>query len=107
MLKNLTIAAALLFLAGCASHYGAAQIVTQPAGAEVINSEDGTVLGVTPLTVWWKEGSDNRQNKILRFKKDGYYEKVTAFWLSMQYGSVENAKANKQLFEVSLQKIGE
>lgn len=107
MTKKLILIAFLLVNTACASHYGAAHIVSQPAGAEVINSDDGSVLGVTPLTAWWKDGNNNRQNVILRFKKDGYYEKVTAFWLSMQHGSIENAKANKQLFEVSLQKIGE
>jgi len=107
MFRTIFIASALILFSGCASHYGAAHIVSQPSGAEVINSDDGSILGVTPLTAWWKDGSSDRQNVILRFKKDGYYEKVTAFWLSMQYDSVDDAKSNKQKVEVSLQKIGE
>ena len=96
-----------LTLSACASHYGAARIVSNPPGAEVIDSDDGTLLGVTPLTVWFKEGSAIRQTKTLRIKKSGYYEKVSAFWLSMRYKSREAATETPDLVEVVLQKIGE
>ena len=36
----------LVALSGCASYYGAAKISSVPAGAEVINLKDGTILGV-------------------------------------------------------------
>lgn len=96
-----------LWLSACASYYGSAKIISVPAGAEVINDEDGSVIGVTPTTAWWKDGSSNRKHVILRFKKDGYYEKVTSFWLSMRHKKLSSAKNNTQQVEVSLQKRGE
>ena len=95
------------FLASCSTHFGAAKITSFPSGAEIINSDDGTTLGVTPATVWWKDSSSNRQHIALRFKKDGYYEKVASFWLSMRHKNVEDAKQDANLVEVSLLKKGE
>lgn len=106
-MRNILIACFLtLSLSACASHYGAAQIVSNPPGAEVINLDDGTTLGVTPTVVWWKDGSDERQHIALRFKKDGHYEKVSSFWLSMRHSSIEQAKKDLTLVEVSLVKKG-
>lgn len=93
----------LILMTGCASHYGAARIVSTPPGAEVLSSEDGTSLGVTPATVVWKDSSANRKHMILRFQKDGYYEKVSSFWLSMRHSSMDDAKQNPGLVEVVLQ----
>ena len=92
-----------ILLSACASHYGAAKIISSPAGAEVISDKDGSVLGVTPMTAWWKDSSDNRQHLILRFKKNGYYEKVSSFWLSMRHKNQDLAQKNPQLVEVVLQ----
>ena len=91
-----------LLSAACSTHYGAAKIVSTPAGAEVISVEDGTIIGITPTTAWWKDGSSRRKNVILQFRKNGYYEKVTPFWLSMRHKSLEDAQANTQLVEVVL-----
>lgn len=91
-----------LFVSACSSHYGAVKIVSDPPGAEVVSDEDGTVIGVTPTTAWWKNSSSNRQHIILRFKKDGYYEKVSSFWLSMRHKNLEDAQQNTQLVEVVL-----
>jgi len=107
MLKTLFTIFLCFTLSACASHYGAARIVSNPPGAEVIDSDDGTLLGVTPLTVWFKDDSAVRQTKTLRLKKPGYYQKVSAFWLSMRHKNQEAANANPQLVEVALQKIGE
>ena len=51
---------ALLATAGCANH-GAALIKTIPEGVEVVNLADDTVLGLTPVTVWWREGTEKRK----------------------------------------------
>jgi len=81
-MRNLLIISFLcISLSACASHYGAAFITSNPPGAQVINTDDGTTLGVTPTTVWWKESSANRQYIAVRFRKDGFYEKVDSFWL--------------------------
>lgn len=106
LLRVTFVSILLIFVSACASHYGAARIVSVPAGAEVVNLDDGTVLGVTPTTVWWKDGSSNRQHIAVRFKKEGYYEKVSSFWLSMRHKSVENAKRDLTLVEVNLDQKG-
>lgn len=93
-------------LSACASHYGAAYITSNPPGAEVISLDDGTTLGVTPTTVWWKEPSGDNQHKALRLKKDGYYEKVSSFWLSMRHSNIDEATENSTLVEVNLLKKG-
>ena len=102
LLRSLIIGIALAAMSGCAS-YGAAQIVSTPSGAEVINLDDGTLLGVTPATVWWKDSSSNRKNITVRFKKPGYRDKVTQFWLSMRHRSQEKALASPQLVEVNIE----
>lgn len=96
-----------VFLSACASHYGAVRITSSPSGAEVVSDEDGTVLGVTPTTAWWKNSNANRQHMILRFKKAGHYEKVASFWLSMRHKSAEDAQKSPDLVEVVLDKKGE
>lgn len=98
------ILCAALFLTGC-SHYGAAKISSIPAGAEVINIETGTVLGVTPTEVWWREkgaNSSKRQFISVRLRKDGFYDKVATFWLSMRHSSASDALKNAQKVEVNL-----
>ena len=107
MPKIILSAIICLALSACASHYGAARIVSDPPGAEVINLDDGTVIGITPLTYWWKDGSANRQHIPIRLKKAGYYEKVSSFWLSMRYSSQAAATQSPDLVEIAMQKKGE
>lgn len=107
MRNFLTICFLCVSFSACSSHYGAAYITSNPPGAEVISLDDGTTLGVTPATVWWKEPSGNNQHKALRLKKDGYYEKVSSFWLSMRHSSIDEATQNSTLVEVNLLKKGE
>lgn len=95
-----------LCLGGCASHYGAARITSIPAGAQVINLEDNSVVGVTPTVVALKDSSDRRQHIILRFKKEGYYDKTDSFWMNMRHRSLDHAKQNLQSLEVKMQKKG-
>ena len=100
--KFALIVSVLTILSGCA-HYGAAQIVSMPSGAEVINLDDGTLLGVTPATAWWKDSGASRKNITVRFKKPGYKDKVTQFWLSMRHTSQVKALAEPQLIEVNIE----
>lgn len=91
-------------LSACASHYGAATIVSSPAGAEIISDEDGSLLGVTPATVWWKEDSRHRKYKVVRLRKQGYREKVASFWLSMSHSSLKKAQTSPTSVEEVLKK---
>lgn len=105
--KLLVIAFASLTLVGCASHYGAAVIVSSPSGAEVINAETKEVLGLTPLTMHWKNGNGTRETITLELSKAGYYRKTSAFWLDMRQRNAKAARAEPLEVEVKMQKIGE
>jgi hypothetical protein len=91
-------------LSACASHYGAVKIVSSPSGASIISDEDGSILGVTPATVWWKEDSRLRKYRIVRLRKEGYREKVASFWLSMSHTSLKKAQQSPTSVEEVLQK---
>ncbi len=105
--KFALIIALVVTLPACATYYGAARISSVPAGAEVINLKDGTILGVTPTTVWWQSGSSDRQHVSLRIKLDGYYDKVAPFWLSMRHKTQADAMASPQVVDTALQRRGE
>ncbi|RBP53415.1 hypothetical protein [Arenicella xantha] len=110
LLTNLRVIALIstcLTLTACGAHYGAARFVSDPPGAEVINLDDGTVIGTTPVTMFWKDSTGTRQMVPIRLKKAGYYEKVSSFWLSMRHTSEKQALENAQVVEVSMQKKGE
>lgn len=101
------IAFVALTLAGCASHYGAAVIVSTPPGAEVIDKETKEVIGITPLTMHWKNGTGTRETITLELSKAGYYSKTSAFWLDMRERNAKAALAEPLEVEVKMQKIGE
>lgn len=96
-----------LNLGACSAHYGAARITSNPPGAEVIDADDQTIIGVTPVTMWWKEPRDERKQVVLRFRKDKFYPKTMAFWLNMTYSSQKSAIKEAQLVEVKLLKKGQ
>jgi hypothetical protein len=93
-----------LTLSACASHYGAATIVSSPTGAQIISDEDGSILGVTPATVWWKEDSRHRKYRVVRLRKEGYREKVASFWLSMSHSSIKKAQKSPTSVQEVLEK---
>ncbi|MCG6873274.1 MAG: hypothetical protein LJE84_13390 [Gammaproteobacteria bacterium] len=94
---------AVAALAGCAS-YGAAFLQSSPDGAEVINLEDDSILGTTPVRVWWKGEGKGPQYINVRFQKDGYRDKVAAFWVNMRHRSREDALAEAAPVKVEMEK---
>ncbi|MGH1427988.1 MAG: hypothetical protein ACRBEE_08610 [Arenicella sp.] len=86
----------------CSTYYGSANITSVPEGSEVINDKDGSLLGVTPLTVWWKDSSSRKKQMILQIRKDGFYTKTAVFWLSMRHKTKEQALQNVQLVKFNL-----
>ena len=92
-----------LTLAGCA-HHGAAMIESQPSGAEVVDLDSDTLIGVTPVKVWWKESGDKRKFVNIRLQKEGFRDKTTSFWVSLRHGSRGSAVSNPQSVEVTLDK---
>lgn len=94
----------MLVVSGCASHYGAATIITEPAGAQVISTEDDSVIGITPLTTWWRDSSATRQYVAVRLKMAGFDDEVSAFWVKMRHNSESAAKQNPEVVKVTLTK---
>jgi len=94
-------------LSACVSHHGAARIVSDPPGATVLNLRDKTELGVTPLIVHFVEGSSERQNIAVRFKKKGYYNKTVSFWLNLRHSDKQSAIDAAEKWHASMQKIGD
>jgi len=93
---------AALALAGCV-HHGAVHLTSEPTGAEVVSLDDNTVLGVTPVKVWFREPSSKRKYVSVRFQKPGYDDRVTAFWVHMRHRSREAAMADAAPVRVELQ----
>ena len=106
-LENIRVGLLIAFLhagiSGCAS-YGAARILSDPAGAEVVNLEDDTLLGTTPVIVHWK--NDRQESKLItvRFHKSGFEDKVTAFWVNMRHSSQAKAEKEPQAVKVEMKK---
>lgn len=90
----------LTVLTGCSGNkYGSAYIVSNPPGAEVINIDDGTILGVTPLKqVWQDEGKRKFVN--IQLDKEGYKDKATSFWLTLKHRTRKSAVNDPQFVEI-------
>jgi hypothetical protein len=101
--RALALSGIAIALGGCA-YYGAARISSVPPGAEVVNLADDTVLGVTPVSVWWQEDSDKPKFINIRLQRSGYRDKVTAFWVNLRHGSKEDALENPQEVSVEMEK---
>ena len=93
MLACLVCAAAALSV-GCAGgpKYGAANISSSPAGAEIINLRDNTNLGKTPAQVVW-QGNGSEQITI-ELQKRGYLSTIQKFWINKRHDTEEEARAS-------------
>ena len=100
---GLLVAVLLLAITGCSS-YGAAKIQSVPAGAEVINLEDDSLLGTTPVMVHWKNDREESKLITVRFHKSGFDDKVTTFWVNMRHSSKTDAENEPQDVKVELKK---
>jgi len=103
--RLLAAVGAVVALSGCAT-YGAANIQSSPQGAEVVNLEDDSVLGLTPVTVWWKGDSANSRYVNIRLQKPGFRDKVTAFWVNMRHSSRDDAMSEPVQVQVNLEPEG-
>ncbi len=97
----LLISVLLLGVSGCSS-YGAARIQSTPSGAEVVNLEDDSLLGTTPVMIHWKNDREESKLITVRFHKAGYTDKVTAFWVNMRHRSRTDAEKDPQSVKVEL-----
>lgn len=105
-LLTIILASFSLLSGGCVYHHGAASITSEPSGAQILRSDDGSNLGITPSTVYWKQGKD-KNFMVLRLHKPGYRDKVISFWLNLRHSSREQALADPQAVEVQLEKTQE
>ena len=105
---NKTFIAGILcaLLSACGSHHGAARIVSIPSGAQVVNIDDGTILGTTPLVLNYKNSNTDRLHLPVKVVKKGYYDKVGSFWLSMRHRSQKAAENEPKVVEIQLVKRG-
>ena len=105
MIRKFTFVAAILALAlltGCIGNkYGSAYIVSTPPGAEVINMEDGTHLGVTPLKEVWRDDG-KRKFVNIQLDKEGYRDKTTSFWLTLKHRTRKSAINDPQFVDIVL-----
>jgi len=99
--RALLIFVLLLGISGCSS-YGAAKIQSLPSGAEVVNLEDDSLLGTTPVMIHWKNDREESKLITVRFHKPGYDDKVTAFWVNMRHSSRVDAEKSPQAVKVEL-----
>ena len=92
----------LSLLTGCVGNkYGSAYIVSNPPGAEVINMDDGTILGVTPLKQVWRDDG-KRKFVNIQLDKKGYRDKATSFWLTLKHRTRKSAINDPQFVEIIL-----
>ena len=98
---RLTIPLLLLAISGCSS-YGAAKIQSIPSGAEVVNLEDDSLLGTTPVMIHWKNDREESKLITVRFHKAGYNDKATSFWVNMRHRSRVDAEKEPQSVKVEL-----
>lgn len=106
---GLTVAALLVgvTLAGCGgstAHYGSASIVSEPANVNVVNLEDGSAIGTTPLQYTWETEDVSEKYIQLKLNAEGYADQMTEFFLNSRYGSKEDAEKNPKIISVRMKK---
>jgi hypothetical protein len=99
--RALLVPVLLLGISGCSS-YGAAKIQSLPSGAEVVNLEDDSLLGTTPVMIHWKNDREESKLITVRFHKPGYEDKATAFWVNMRHSSRADAEKSPQAVKIEL-----
>ena len=94
------------FLGGCTSGktYGSVKFVSTPAGAEVINLKDDSNMGMTPVLVTWEGEEEKPEYVTVEFRKTGYREKITSFYVNKRHETREEAAAAAQPITIELEK---
>lgn len=92
-LLTLVIGCTALLTVGCAGQkYGAANITSEPAGAEIINLKDETNLGSTPAKVVWRGEGGSSEQVTVQLRKDGYKYAIATLWVNKRHDTEEEAK---------------
>lgn len=97
----------VMVLTGCAGTtappYGSAAIVSEPAGAKVVNLKDGTAIGTTPMQYTWETEEGKAEYVQLLLTAPGYADELTSFWINPRYGSAADAEKNPQAIQVNME----
>ena len=101
---SILLVGAALTLSGCAS-FGAAEIRSEPSGAQVVDAKTGVLLGVTPVVVTWREDGESSKFVNIRVQKSGYEDKTNPFWVTLRHDSREKAKKDPQSVKMTLEKL--
>lgn len=102
----LAICCAALVTTGCASsvNYGAANILSEPSGAEIINLKDDSNLGKTPAQVVWKGAAGSSEQVTVQLRKNGYQPAITTLWINKRHASEDEALIDAVDVHTELQK---
>ncbi len=106
-LAGAAMAAALTLLAGCCAEapvetYGAARIVSEPAGAGIVDLRSNAALGNTPMDHVWETAEGKAEYIQLVLTRAGHEDAVTSFWINPRHATREEAAENPQTITVHL-----
>ncbi|MFA7455466.1 MAG: hypothetical protein WCZ10_13495 [Desulfobulbaceae bacterium] len=106
-LAGAAMAAALTLLAGCCVEapvetYGAARIISEPAGAGIVDLRSNAALGSTPLDHVWETADWKAEYIQLVLTSAGHEDTVTSFWINPRHATREEAAQNPQTITVLL-----
>jgi hypothetical protein len=95
------------FLAACGSvephpPFAAAEFISIPTGADVINTADNATLGTTPFKYVRETAEGEAEYMTVRVVKPGYQEETMSLFISPRYEDRETAMENPQQVEVML-----
>jgi len=89
---RLLVTLLLIVTAGCSlQQYGAVKFTSNPAGAEVINLRDDTVMGTTPTCIEFKGDAGSSEKVVVQFNKQGYMEKIFSVWVNKRHADQKSA----------------
>ena len=96
----------IVALCGCGASikHGAANIKSTPSGAEVVNLRDASNLGITPVQVNFPGQADSSEYVTVQFRKVGYMDRISSFWITRKHGSKAAALAEPVDVHVELEK---
>jgi hypothetical protein len=103
---GMAFAGVIFFLVGCAVEknppFGAAEIISNPPGADVVNLKDNSTLGTTPFKHVRETKIGEEEYVTVKVSKPGYEDKVISFFLGSKYDKEEDAMNNPQQVTVDL-----
>ena len=92
---------------GCSTatkKYGSVKINSSPEGAEVINLEDDSNFGLTPVNVSFGGKADTAKYVTIQLRKPGYKDRITSFWVNRRHKTQAEADDNAIDISVELEK---